>query len=283
MITTQHNGDTITVLLAARSINPLSRLFQRELGDLLDQLESRHPHLGAIQIGFDANAADPSHELEHLMALTPAQAADCMHMLASYNALLCRLEGMGVPVSATLGGDVCGHALGLALACHRRIALADAHLSLPQVLMGLAPVAGEIARTVRLTGVQAAMPLLLDGARLNATQALQAGLVHKVVGDESELADALGDTGAAAVQPWETKNHQLPGGGLDAPAVRALLQTAPAMLRQRAGGTVPAAEAVLCAMVEGLRVDFANALRIESRYFCQTAINQAHRKGGFSL
>ncbi|MHA4871311.1 enoyl-CoA hydratase/isomerase family protein [Duganella sp. PWIR1] len=283
MITTQHNGDTITVLLAARSINPLSRLFQRELDDLLDQLESRHPDLGAILIGFDANAADPSHELEHLMALTPAQAADCMHMLASYNALLCRLEGMGVPVTATLRGDVGGHALGLALACHRRIALADTHLSLPQVLMGLAPVAGEIARTVRLTGVQAAMPLLLEGARLNAAQALQAGLVHAVVADETELADVVRDTSVGAVQPWETKNYQLPGGGMDAAPVRALLQIAPARLRQRAAGAAPAAEAVLCAMVEGLRVDFANALCIESRYFCQTAINKAHQKGSSPL
>jgi len=40
---------------------------------------------------------------------------------------------------------------------------------------------------------------------------------------------------------------------------------------------------VLCAMVESTQVDFDNALRIESRYFCQTAINPAQRKGSFSL
>jgi 3-hydroxyacyl-CoA dehydrogenase/enoyl-CoA hydratase/3-hydroxybutyryl-CoA epimerase len=71
------------------------------------------------------------------------------------------------------------------------------------------------------------------------------------------------------------QNYRLPGG--------ALPLSTPAMLRQRAGGRSPAAEAVLCAMVESTQVDFDNALRIESRYFCQTAINPVHRKGSFSL
>ncbi|RZT10664.1 Enoyl-CoA hydratase/isomerase [Duganella sp. CF402] len=282
MITTHQNGGNVSVLLAARNINPLSRLFQRELGALLDQLESRRPQLGAVIIGFDAEPAGSSHELDHLMALTPAQAADCMHMLDAYNALLRRLENLGVPVIATLAGEISGHAFGLALACHRRIALADARFSLPQVHQGLAPVAGEIVRSVRLAGLQAAMPLLLEGTTLSAAQALEAGLLHAIATNDAELAANVQDKSIAA-QPWEHKNYRLPGGGLDAAPVRALLLTAPAQLRQRANGPSPAAEAVLCAMVESMQVDFDNALRIESRYFCQTAINPAQRKGGFSL
>jgi 3-hydroxyacyl-CoA dehydrogenase/enoyl-CoA hydratase/3-hydroxybutyryl-CoA epimerase len=281
MITTHQNGANITVLLAARSINPLSRLFQRELAALLDQLESRRPKLGAVIIGFDAEPAGSNHELEHLMALTPAQAADCMHMLDAYNALLRRLENLGVPVVATLSGEISGHALGLALACHRRIALSDAHFSLPQVQLGLAPVAGEITRTVRLAGLQAAMPLL-EGVTLSAAQAQQAGLLDAVATSEAELTSHVLDN-AGATQPWEHKHYHLPGGSLDAAPVRTLLLSAPARLRQRANGPSPAAEAVLCAMVEGLQVDFENALRIESRYFCQTAINRAQGKGSFSL
>lgn len=282
MITTHQNGATLTALLAARSINPLSRLFQRELAALLDKLESRRGQLSTVIIGFDAETVDRSHELEHIMALTPAQAADCMHMLAAYNALLRRLEDLGVPVIATLSGDISGHALGLALACHRRVALPDTRLSMPQVLLGLAPVAGEIARTVRLAGLQAAMPLLLEGATLSAEQALQAGLLHAVAANEAELTNTVLYK-TAATQPWTARDYRLPGGGLDAAPVRALLQITPAQLRLRAGGPSPAAEAVLCAMVEGLQVDFENALQIESRYFCQTAINPSPRKGGFSL
>jgi enoyl-CoA hydratase/carnithine racemase len=285
MITTHQTGATLTVLLAARAINPLSRLFQRELAALLDKLTTQRSQLAAVVLGFDAEPGATSHELEHLMALTPAQATDCMHMLDAYNSLLQRLENLGIPVIAALADDISGHAFGLALACHYRIGLHDTHVSLPQVQLGLAPVAGEIARTVRLAGLQAAMPLLLEGAVLTASQAQQAGLLHAVAANEAELtrqSAALQDAGPP-IQPWQAREYRLPGGELDTPALRALLHTAPAQLRQRAGGPSPAAEAILCAMVEGLQVDFAQALQIESRYFCQTAINPVPRKGSFSL
>lgn len=285
MISTHQNGATLTVLMTARAINPLSRLFQRELAALLDKLELQRGKLSAIIIGFDAEPGATSHELEHLMALTPAQAADCMLMLDAYNALLRRLETLGIPVIATLSGEVSGHAVGLALACHHRIGLHDARISLPQVQLGLAPVAGEIARTVRLTGLQAAMPLLLEGAILNAPQARQAGLLHAVATSEQALASLTSsaqDNGAMR-QPWQARHYVLPGGALDSAPLRAVLQTTPAQLRERAAGPHPAAEAILCAMVEGLQVNFDNALHIESRYFCQTAINPAPRKGRSSL
>lgn len=268
MITTHQNGRGINVLLAARGINPLSRLFQRELAALLDKLEAQRPQLAAVIIGFDADRAGRDHEREHLLALTPAQAADCMHMLGAYNGLLLRLENLEVPVTATLDGEVSGHAFGLALACHRRVALRDAHVSLPQVLHGLAPAAGEIVRSVRLAGLQAATPLLLEGAQFSAEQALQTGLLHAVAADEAELNHAVLNK-PILTQPWQARDYQPPGG--------ALLQLAPARLSS------PAAVAVLCAMVEGLQVDFDNALIIESRYFCQTAINQARQKGAFSF
>jgi 3-hydroxyacyl-CoA dehydrogenase/enoyl-CoA hydratase/3-hydroxybutyryl-CoA epimerase len=285
MIATHQNGAALTVLLTARAINPLSRLFQRELATLLEKLEVQRRRLSAVIIGFDAEPGATRHELEHLMALTPAQAADCMHMLTAYNVLLHRLETLGLPVIATLSGEVSGHALGLALACHRRIGLHDAQLSLPQVLLGLAPVAGEIARTVRLMGLQAAMPLLLEGAVLDAQQAQRAGLLHAVAASEAELAQrtASAQDDTTSRQPWQTRHYTVPGGALDSTPMRALLQTAPARLRERAGGAHPAAEAILCAMVEGLQVDFDTALRIESRYFCQTAINPALGKGRLSL
>jgi len=278
MITTQRNGQSVSVLLAARSINPLSRLFQRELGALLDKLEAQRTRLDAVIVSFDAQAAGRSHELEHL--ITPAQAADCMHLLDAYNGLLGRLETLGVPLIATLSGEISGHALGLALACHRRLALPDTRLSLPQVRAGLAPMAGEIVRSVRLSGLQAAMPLLLEGATLTTRQAQQAGLLHAIVADEAELARVVLDKPAPS-QPWQTQADRLPGGALHSAPVRTLLHGAPARLR--AGACSPAAEAVLCAMVESVQVDFNNALKIESRYFCQTAINHARRAGRFSL
>nr|WP_315261496.1 enoyl-CoA hydratase/isomerase family protein [uncultured Duganella sp.] len=259
MITTHQNGSTATVLLAARAINPLSRLFQRELATLLEQLELRRGKLSAIIIGFDAEPNATRHELAHLLALTSAQAADCMHMLGAYNTLLRRMENLGPPVVAALSGDISGHALGLALACHRRFSLRNGRFSMPQVRHGLTPVAGEIARTVRLAGLQPAAPLLLDGAVLSAEQAQQAGLLHGIAADQAELTRLIGnDQDQLQYSPPE----------MTPPSLRRLLN-------QRLRNTTPAADAILCAMVEGLQVNFEQALLIESRYFCQTAINRA--------
>ncbi|MYM32292.1 hypothetical protein GTP58_28575 [Duganella sp. CY15W] len=285
MITTHQTGAALNVLLAARAINPLSRLFQRELAALLDRLEQRRTPLGAIIISFDAEASVNHHEREHLMALTPAQAGDCMQMLSTYNALLRRLETLDVAVVAVLSGDISGHAFAFALACHHRLALRQTRFSQPQAGQGLTPVAGGIARTVRLAGLQAALPLLLEGATLSADQAQRAGLLHAVADSQAQLA-ALAISvqhSIRTVQPWDAKQATLPRGVLDSAPLRPLLQTTPAMLRERAGGPSPAAEAALCAMVEGLLVDFENALLIESRYFCQTAITSPLRKSGFSL
>lgn len=274
MITTHLNGNVLSVLLTARAINPLSRLFQRELAGLLALLEARREQLSAVIFGFSSDAGATAHELEHLMTLTPAQAADCMQMLGAYNALLRKLETLGVPVLAMLSGDISGHALGLALACHQRVAHRDTYLSLPQIQLGLAPVAGAIVRSVRLLGLQAAQPLLLDGAQLSATQALQCGLLHAIAANEQELtqlATRVQDKQTSR-QPWDTSNYQPPG---VTDAVAMWRQSAPAFLRQRHGDDALACEAILCVMVEGLQVDFDTALLIESRYFCQTALRSS--------
>jgi enoyl-CoA hydratase/carnithine racemase len=305
MISTHQNGSTVTLMVSARAINPFSSQFRGELATAIAQLETQRAQLNGVIVGFNADAAghaDDSRELEHLMALTPDQAADCLQALAGYNALLRRLENLGLPVIATLSdGEVNGHALGLALACHRRFALHDTTFAMPQVRQGLAPVAGEIARTVRLTGLQAAMPLLMEGATWSAAQAREAGLLHGVAADDTEMADQVHaivaaesarrsiahgtpDSAPAAAnpapgmqQPWDAKGYKLPGGALNSPAVQALLMVAPAMVREKTGGHYPAPEAILCALVEGLQVDFDTALLIESRYFCQTAIHPVAR------
>lgn len=257
-ITTRQTGDAVTVLLAAHAINPFSRLFQRELSALLQKLEFRRRALSTVIISFAPEPNSVSNELAHLMALTPAQAADCMHMLGAYNGLLQRLRQLTVPVVAALHGAVSGHAFGLALACHHRVSLHDACFSFPQVQLGLSPVAGEIARSVRLAGLHAAAPLLLDGAVLNAQQARQAGLLHAVAYSQAELVRA-----ATGVQD---KHLQHPAPVLEP-------EPLPALLRARINHLTPVTRAILCAMIEGLPVNFAHALLIESRYFCQTAIN----------
>lgn len=273
MITSEAYASTLQVQLSTASINPLSRLWQAELAKLIAQLESLPDSIRAIHIRFHRDTVLADYELPQLMTLTTAQAADCMALLGNYQQLLRRLEHLDKPVIALLGGHLSGHALGLALACQRRYALADSRYSLPQVTLGIMPCSGEVARIGRLAGYQAAMPLLLEGQPFGNAEALQLGMIHASAADSAGLtvlAEQHLAQGSPPRQPWDTPHYRVPGGAPDSRNNLRLLQMAPAMLRARSGGHSPAAEALLCALTEGLQVDFANALLIERRYFCQT-------------
>jgi len=91
------------------------------------------------------------------------------------------LEALGKPLVAAVHGTALGGGLETAMACHYRIALADARLGLPEVKLGLLPGAGGTRRAPRLMGVKAALDLMISGQPLSAAAALQSGLLDRVV------------------------------------------------------------------------------------------------------
>ena len=73
-------------------------------------------------------------------------------------------------------------------------------------------------------------------------------------------------------QPWDRDDYRMPGGTPSSPKLAAQLPAFPATLRrQLKGAPYPAPRAILAAAVEGARLDFETATRIESRYFVELA------------
>jgi enoyl-CoA hydratase len=103
-----------------------------------------------------------------------------------------RLEGGAKPVVAAINGFALGGGLELAMACHVRIAAADARLGQPEINLGLIPGAGGTQRLQRLVGRGRALDMVLSGEMIDAERALAAGLVQKVVPRE-ELGAAVLD------------------------------------------------------------------------------------------
>ena len=97
------------------------------------------------------------------------------------------LEALGKPVVAAIHGSALGGGLEAAMACHYRIARADARLGLPEVTLGLLPGAGGTRRAPRLMGVEAALDLMLGGQPVSAAQGQACGLLDRVV--EGDLRD----------------------------------------------------------------------------------------------
>jgi 3-hydroxyacyl-CoA dehydrogenase/enoyl-CoA hydratase/3-hydroxybutyryl-CoA epimerase len=198
------------------------------------------------------------------------------------NRSLRRLEQCGKPVVAAMNGRAFGGGFELALACHRRILLdgAGVEVGLPEVSLGLLPGGGGTQRLPRMIGIEAALPLLLEGRRVGPQDALRLGLVDELAATPQQLhAQARQWLASApeAIKPWDRKGFRLPGGAgpLSAAApVSFLAGTARVKARQ---SRYPAGKAILTSVFEGTIVPFDRGLETESLEFGQLAAGPVAR------
>ncbi len=92
-----------------------------------------------------------------------------------------RIEAAPKPVIAAIHGTALGGGLELALACHYRLALAGSQFGLPDVMLGVVPVAGGTQRLPRLIGPARALEMLLSGRPVKAKPAERFGLIDKMI------------------------------------------------------------------------------------------------------
>lgn len=91
------------------------------------------------------------------------------------------IDNVSKPTVAAIHGTALGGGLEVALGCNYRVASKDAKLGLPEIKLGLIPGAGGTQRLPRLIGIDNALPIILSGNPISASQALQNGLVDEIV------------------------------------------------------------------------------------------------------
>jgi 3-hydroxyacyl-CoA dehydrogenase/enoyl-CoA hydratase/3-hydroxybutyryl-CoA epimerase len=177
------------------------------------------------------------------------------------------LETSGKPVAAALGGLALGGGCELAMGCHYRVMVDDPKvvLGLPESLVGLLPGGGGTQRLPRLVGIGGSLPILLDGKRLSATEALAAGLVHEVVVASEEVAAAERWVRANpdARQPWDRPDWRDPA----ADVVGAVIVPARTRVLIDTKGHYPAPLAILDCIEDGVPVPMDEAIATEMSIF----------------
>ena len=107
------------------------------------------------------------------------------------------------PVVAAVTGYALGGGCELALCADLRIAADNATLGQPEILLGIIPGAGGTQRLTRLVGPSKAKDLIFSGRFVKAEEALEIGLVDRLVPAADVYAEAVGwarqFTGAAAL------------------------------------------------------------------------------------
>ncbi|WP_108485271.1 enoyl-CoA hydratase/isomerase family protein [Oceaniglobus ichthyenteri] len=93
---------------------------------------------------------------------------------------IARFDGLSI---CALNGSLAGGAFGMALACDIRVAVPGAKFFYPVMKLGFLPQPSDPGRLTALIGPARAKMVLMGGARLDAAQALQFGLVDALDDD----------------------------------------------------------------------------------------------------
>jgi 3-hydroxyacyl-CoA dehydrogenase len=159
--------------------NALSKGLRVQLRDALLELKGNELVRGVVLAGL-GRCFSSGLDLTEVATSEEASAASSeLREIASL------IESEGKPVVAAIHGFALGAGLELAMACHGRVAVAQARLGLPDVVLGLSPGAGGTQRLPRLVGATAALEMLLSGESMCGAQAAASGLVDLAVQDDA--------------------------------------------------------------------------------------------------
>ena len=278
----QKDDNNIVHLILDRpnaSANLMDAAFTKDLAIAVEKLRSED-YIGVI-VRSAKSTFFAGGSLDDLFATTKENADQLFDMLNTLKVAMRELETVGKPVVACINGAALGGGWEMALACHHRISLAKGvTLGLPEVTLGLLPGGGGVVRMSRLLGLQAALPYLTEGKQFKPEEGKATGLIHEIVETAPELIEAAITwikANPKVQQPYDVKGYKVPGGLPSHPGLAKMLPIAPAMMRAKTKGTLPAPESILSVMVESLQVDIESAMRIESRYFVELVCGQVSK------
>lgn len=278
MIDYDVDGEGIASLIwnMDRSMNVLNdaslTIFESQVRRALADEKVHGVLIGSAKRDFIAGA-----DLEHILTLCEPQ--DLFTFSRRMQTLLRLIETAAKPFIAVIDGLALGGGFELCLACHRRIASDQngTKVGLPEASLGLVPGGGGTQRLARMLGVRAALPLLLEGRTLSAAEAQAKGLVDKVAPAAELMSTArswlLANQAADFTKPWDRKGYTLPGGPVQDLANQQFFIQQNALWHARSGPGFLAARNILGAVHDGADADVETGMRIEARYFANSAVS----------
>jgi enoyl-CoA hydratase len=237
-------GVAILTLNRPEKLNALNYALIDRLLHLLDGMETDASIRAIILTGAGDRAFSAGGDIPEF-SKSAAEGVDAAlrDFVARGQRLTARLEAYKKPIIAAVNGLAYGGGCEIVEAAPLAVASDRAMFAKPEIALGMPPTFGGTQRLPRLAGRKRALELLLTGDPFSPLQALEMGLVNRVV-PHDELMAAANDL-----------------------ALR-ILRYSPL-----------AAASILTAVTRGLNVSIAEGLLIESEQFARIAPTADLREG----
>jgi enoyl-CoA hydratase len=179
------DGIAVITLNRPEARNAINLEMVNELHAALDRLARDGTTRALILTGAGKAAFASGADIRELRE---RRAADALRGINS--SLFLEVERFPLPTIAAVNGYALGGGCELALSCDLRISAESARFGQPEVGLGIIPAAGATYRLPRIVGAGRARELILTGRIIDADEALQIGLVNRVVPDDRVIEEA---------------------------------------------------------------------------------------------
>lgn len=167
-------------LVRPEAHNAIDRIFTEEFDAAVVAL-SRTPGLRVVLVSAQGRSFSVGGDLKFFVREGADLSADLDAMIGDFHRALDSLSRIPAPVVAAVQGAFAGGALGIAWACDLVIAADDLKLATGFAALGLSGDGGSSWHLPRLVGLRRAQELFFENRVLNAAEALEWGLVTRVV------------------------------------------------------------------------------------------------------
>lgn len=184
--------DTVAIVTINRpaKLNALTRTLWRELGDAIGKLSADDTLRCIVLRGAGEKAFSPGNDIGEFET-----ERSNVEQAREYGALMHRtlrlLDACPQPVVAMIHGICVGGGLEIAAMCDLRICGESSRFGVPIRNLGLVMAHAELDALLRLAGPAVTLEILLEGRIFDAQEALQKGLVTRIVPDAEVTAHAL--------------------------------------------------------------------------------------------
>lgn len=177
---TEESGGVLTIVInRPDKLNALNKATIDELSRAMDEAQDNDSVRVVILTGAGEKAFVAGADISEFAHFSVEEGKQLS--AEGHKKLFDKVAESTVPVIAAVNGFALGGGLELAMSAHIRIAGSNARMGLPEVSLGVIPGYGGTQRLTQLVGRGKALEMIMSAGMVKADEALEIGLVNKVV------------------------------------------------------------------------------------------------------